>query len=291
MKQNPTRKRKLEDLALKTQGPYTDHEDFIHRLLGWDWQDTALSLHAKPWLKLCRQHADTYLKTHGLTPDPRATPKPPHKNDPTQEDTNNDTDDDSYLQKEGLNETWQHNRSCCNIISDNQLLVDILTGHAVNTNDNLEPIFIRITNHIASIHHLGYRTALPGGEYVNWRYREFNKSADKQCNIALDNGHSHLSLHPRCYTYLARRANIFLQSDGGCRHLNASATGWSIKAIHPDNSKLVILARGANLITTNHNSLTIEAIAMDEALAWFHDSHFQATPPYAECWCQFKNHW
>ena len=190
------------------------------------------------------------------------------------------------MRTEGLNEPWQHDRSCCNIISDNQLLVDILTGHAVNNNDNLEPIFTRITNHIVNIHHLGYRTALPGGEYINWRYRDFNKSADRQCNIALDNASNHIHVHTNCHKFLNLRANIFIQSDGGCRHsFNASTTGSTIKAIHLENIHLEIYARGANHITKNHNSLTIEAIALDEALTWFYSTlsanqHTTTNPTY-----------
>ena len=122
-----SRKRKIEDLTLNRQGPYTDHEDFIHGLLGEEWQDTALNSNIQSWLKLCRQLTHDYLKKHKLPTDPRATPKIKHNRTTESDDKANTDTDESYLRTEGLNEPWQHNRSCCNIISDNQLLVDIIT--------------------------------------------------------------------------------------------------------------------------------------------------------------------
>ena len=67
----------------------------------------------------------------------------------------------------------------------------------------------------------GWNTPTAATPYVNWRYREYNKSADRICNIVMNTETDVFNNTPgkppnNKYTH------IFAQSDGGCRHKGKS---------------------------------------------------------------------
>ena len=75
--------------------------------------------------------------------------------------------------------------------------------------------------------------------------------------------HNHLD-------YPQHRADLFVQTDGGCRKQSTSATGWVIKAVQDNN--IITLASGSTLFAGNYYSLAIEALALDEAITWLNDA-------------------
>ena len=61
-----------------------------------------------------------------------------------------------------------------------------------------------------------------------------------------------------------KHTHIFGQSDGGCRYLGTSATGYSIKTCNTSNNTLTEITTGGNHINYNMSSLTAETHALDE---------------------------
>ena len=147
------------------------------------------------------------------------------QNRPTKQN-NNKEEDNSHL-TEGTNEEWRPpsaNAQCIKIVVDNQTLADIVNGDAVLHNPKLIPAISRILDRFELWTAQGWHTPTAATPFVNWRYREYNKSADEMCNAVMDREadvfhHTHGKPPQNNYT------NIFGQSDGGCRYKGASATG------------------------------------------------------------------
>ena len=72
--------------------------------------------------------------------------------------------------------------------------------------------------------------------------------------------------HRNFYEIVKHGANLYIQSDGGCRHMGHNATGWRIRAVNPINNNSMTIASGGTLHTCNYSSLYIETLALNEAV-------------------------
>ena len=97
--------------------------------------------------------------------------------------------------------------------------------------------------HVSVFTDIGWHTATAATPYINWRYREHSKTADKVCNTIMDNN---TDIHEQITTDTPTNphTHIFAQSDGGCRYKGTSATGYAIKT-HNSNSNTTQLVTKA----------------------------------------------
>ena len=89
-----------------------EHEDFLEKIFGIDWQTTALQMNKNNWVHECRTKAVVYLKTHKLPIHPNLTNKTKNNTDNnnnryknTQDSSSNQTQTNEDEQ-ECTNETW-----------------------------------------------------------------------------------------------------------------------------------------------------------------------------------------
>jgi len=118
-------------------------------------------------------------------------------------------------------------------------------------------------NRLEEWHDLGWKTPTNATPYINWRYREYNRSADKLCNTVMD---QEADVFHHTHTPPPTEANIhiFGQSDGGCRYKGSSATGYSIRTSNATDNTTTEITTGGNHINYNMSSLTAETHALDE---------------------------
>ena len=72
--------------------------------------------------------------------------------------------------------------------------------------------------------------------------------------------------HPNFLRFLSLEANLFIQSDGGCRFAGYSATGWRIRASDPRTLTCITIAEGGTLHVGNLSSTHIETLALHEVV-------------------------
>ena len=112
-------------------------------------------------------------------------------------------------------------------------------------------------------------------------YRAYNHGADTECNTTLDHEHDHIyedhstnrAIHNN------NNNNLFLQTDGGCRTLGMSATGWRLRTYRTNkHDNCITLARGGTIHDSNMTSLEIEAKAMLGAITFIDRELNKANP-------------
>ena len=126
----------------------------------------------------------------------------------------------------------------------------------------MEPAVSRIIDRTHTWADKGWQTATAATPYINWRYREYNKTADKVCNTIMDNNkdiHTNIPTPPPTDPH----THIFAQSDGGCRHTGTSSTGYAIKTHNSNTNTTTLITTGGTIINSNLSSLTVETIALD----------------------------
>ena len=134
---------------------------------------------------------------------------------------------------------------------DNKQLCDTILGIcSLDTNHdkfNEEEHCHSITDQLIYIFQAGYRPASKILEPIEWRYRELNTGADRQCNIVLDTGRTFLDEHERTDDLFSSKCNLFIQTDGGCRHKGVSATGFRVLGSEPGVTESYCLFEGGTL--------------------------------------------
>ena len=58
-----------------------------------------------------------------------------------------------------------------------------------------------------------------------------NKDADGVCSQVMCEGRHILCVNPRIRDFIIGMFNLYISSDGGCRHKGYSSTGWLIRAV------------------------------------------------------------
>jgi len=93
------------------------------------------------------------------------------------------------------------------------------------------------------------------------------------CNIILDGAGDFLIEGENLETVLGLKPHILIYSDGGCRNQGRSAVGYIIYGVifgyaggGDDDNDLYVLAMGGKQVNGDHNSLFLEALALDTAL-------------------------
>ena len=99
------------------------------------------------------------------------------------------------------------------IVIDNQTLAEIISGHPAVNSPELYDKCGKITDNILNIWSLGWRPAKPDQEWIKWRPRELNTTADTECNLAMN----YQGGHHTTYDHYELPRNIPAQSDAGCR--------------------------------------------------------------------------
>ena len=241
-------------------------------------------------MKTCRASTTNYLTTHRLPIDPRqkqeATPENTttdtdnHRQPPTPTPTTTDTSTDNRPKKkprkskptdkvlaaEGNNEKWMNSRKCFRIIVDSNLLYEFITGQSASKDLVLIPYFNNITNKMSRWLSTGRKTPIAGGDPIEWRARVLNYGADIQCEKVLDDCSSFIWHHHNFLQFVRLEANLFIQSDRGCRFEGYSATGWRIRASDPRTLTCTTIAEGGTLHVGNLSSTHIETLALHEVV-------------------------
>ena len=185
---------------------FTPYDKMLIDMLGADWMKEAKLHHSsKSWIKQCRQHIDNFIVKLGIPPNPLTKANDtqpetqgtnhnihnasqpsllrqltPHQNRPEHDKTNSEDDDSGPT--EGSNEEWKpttDNAQCIKIIVDNQTLADIINGDAVLKIARIATAISRIMDRLEIWMNNGWSTPTAATPYINWRYREYNKSADE----------------------------------------------------------------------------------------------------------------
>ena len=157
-------------------------------------------------------------------------------------------------------------------ILDSATLFNTLIGQIVCADPNLTIYFNNITIKVNKWLNKGRNISSLGGDPFEWRPRALNYGADTQCEIVLDNCLSFVEKHRNFHEIVKHGANLYIQSDGGCRHMGHSATGWRIRAVNPINNNSMTIASGGTLHTCNYSSLHIETLALNEAVNYLDDA-------------------
>ena len=90
-------KRSEEHAVQRRQGTSPEHEDFLEKILGDNWQATALQLNKKSFVHECRTNAQVYFKPHKLPIHPNLTTKTKHNTDNnSNKNTNNNYTNNRY---------------------------------------------------------------------------------------------------------------------------------------------------------------------------------------------------
>lgn len=285
------KRNKMSDRPIQRGGgQITPYDKIPVDMLGADWMNEAKLHHSsKSWINKCRPHIDNFIAKLGIQPNPltkandtqpdtqgtrqntsnAAQPSllrqfTPHQNRPEQD--NNDPDEEDTGRTEGLNEEWKPttaNTQCIKTIVDNQTLADIIHGDAVLKHAKIISAISRILNRLETWMNNGWSTPTAATPYVNWRYREYNKSADEMCNKVM-NQEASVFYHTQGRAPRENHTHIFGQSDGGCRFKGTSATGYSIRTCNTYSNTTTVITTGGNHIDANMSSLTVEAHALDE---------------------------
>ena len=165
-------------------------------------------------------------------------------------------------------EAWPSPRGHFEIIVDNQQLSDTISGlFQLSPGDAHDFQTCHcITELLLDFPTAGYVPGCAHLEPVEWRRRKFNSAADARCNTVLDSGRSHLFVHSDIQYFINNRHNLLIQSDGGCRYVGSSATGWRVIAFDPDGGPAVTIAAGGSLLAGNYFSFSVEARALHEVL-------------------------
>ena len=185
---------------------------------------------------------------------------------------------DKTLAAEGNNEKWMNSRKCFRIIIDSNLLYEFITGQSACKDHKLTPYLSNITNKMSRWLNHGRKTPIAGGDPIEWRARVLNYGADKQCEKVLDDCSSFIWHHSNFLRFLSLEANLFIQSDGGCRFNGYSATGWRIRASDSRTLTCTTIAEGGTLHVGNLSSTHIETLALHEVVSHV-DNYIYETRP------------
>ena len=150
---------------------------------------------------------------------------------------------------------------------DSKHIKEVLCGQAVLRDVTILPICRRVSERILTFYKNGRKPGNIQDDAWTWRPRFFNKDVDDVCNQVMDEGRDILYVNPRIRDYMIGMANLYISSDGGCRHKGYSSTGWLIRAVGPNEGGVtvtVLLARGGTHITKNLPSYIVELLAIDE---------------------------
>ena len=150
---------------------------------------------------------------------------------------------------------------------DSKHIKEVLCGQAILADTTLTPVCRRISERILKWYKDGRCPGNVGDDAWTWRPRFFNKDADRICNQIMDEGHGISYVNPNISEFLRKKANLYISSDGGCRHVGYSSTGWLVRAVGDDGEgvrRVVLLAKGGSYIAKNLPSYIVELLAVDE---------------------------
>ena len=190
---------------------------------------------------------------------------------------------------------WQHTTYGIRFVTDSFNVQQVLCGHMVCSNKDIDPILNRITETMQKIRQQVYSWPHRRSDPVEWRPREFNKTADALCNRILVHGEESITFtSDEARTFIRGGALLTVHTDGGCRGHGISAVGWMVRAtvcvnenqLPPDSEQrqalfpyrheghgtikyisrpALVLMYGNARIIGNHSSFVLEAIAIDKA--------------------------
>ena len=155
---------------------------------------------------------------------------------------------------------------------DNLALADIINGHNKLNDEKLRNKCENIPMTLHKWQHYGWKTATKNGDPIEWRPRELNEEADKCCNLGMNIKKDHTYKHKLFKRACEVGNNLFLQSDGGSRNEESSATGWKVTSILSEKNKVSCIARGGTFFPRGHSSLHIEVLALEELVNNVHNS-------------------
>ena len=87
----------------------------------------------------------------------------------------------------------------------------------------------------------------------------------------MNNEKNHTYKHERHKEACEAGYNLFLQSEGGSRNNESSATGWKVTAVDKAKTKVSCIARGGTFFHKGHSSLHIEVLALEKLINSVHN--------------------
>ena len=153
----------------------------------------------------------------------------------------------------------------------------------------MRPICDRILHHHQCVHVSGLRSRTDVGRPMVWRPRQWNKRADKLCNIALDEVRSFEHWEHEIKDQIGDNSKFFIHSDGACRGVGYSSFAWTIHLSLVDvcdepnqfqqpmcsHKGAIIIGYGATLVVGNYSSFMTELWGIEATMISFNSLHRQ----------------
>ena len=116
---------------------------------------------------------------------------------------------------------------------DCRSVAELLSGRYVLHNDDLRPIFLRLSRMLLRLPKAGYMPIRNDADYVRWSPREYNGVADYAVNRTLDEAKDWSDIDLNAVRVaLSRKQNILVCVDGGLRNGKLGACGFAIYTAH-----------------------------------------------------------
>ena len=153
-------------------------------------------------------------------------------------------------------------------------LQQIACGHAPLRNDDLAPIFHKMSEHMASIVELGWNSPHHLDDPGLWKPRGDNLVADFLVNVTMDQCRSWSKTFD--WPFNARHPTdcvFVVHSDGGRRCSSCAACAWIVEVGHRFEGKLVIepLAMSGTFMNFDVSSFVAETLALQDAILFVYN--------------------
>lgn len=176
---------------------------------------------------------------------------------------------DNIPSRHGINcprNAWDNHHQRFTFIVDCQPLCQIVNGKCPLLQDDLAPVYERMTGRIFKMLGCGWRPNCLRADPVNWHRREHNEIADFIVNHTMECRKDwQFVFKAPCSDFNIQHANLICHSDGGTRAGSCSASGWIVEAcvIQGDAQHTFPLAMAGSFFDQPVSSFSAELIALD----------------------------
>ena len=253
-------------------------DDLLVLSLGVEWRAVRSSSTKAQWKELSQECVDLICQWWGLPPNPCQPPKAGtmaqgvvarQQLNPAEQKTL--AYDNCFPETGHPNDgRWIDDRSRFLCTIDNKSVADILNGKACVQNDEMKPLFQRMSTRILSlVENFDLRPPKDWDDPVEWRPRRYNRRSDQICNLLLDGQEGFHMTGENTDVVLQLKPHFLVQTDGGCRYHGSSAIAYVIYGIiygYDTVHDYYTIALGGERIAGNWPSFNLEAQALDMAL-------------------------
>ena len=210
------------------EGHSTSWEDILVDYLSNDWEKLAentptLNKWMTFWIpfrnKVCDAFNLHYNKDEKPTEADGYKGAPNKKTEPLETITEQEWHHNAY--------TWDKKHHGILILTDNQIIANLLNAEVVLYDETYEEHMHNMTNDLYSLWAQGYLPSRSWDSYVKWMPRKYNQTADTLCNRAMDNKQGETNSWNQT-PHGQNKVNYILTVDGGHRINGDTAAGWAI---------------------------------------------------------------